>query len=425
MSDSIQPAPADPADIQPTPEAMENARRIINGGAMYAVDESLYGEGHVILHVKDLGLRIAEYLTRHDRETARWVNQEIQEKTESLQRAFVVEAERRMDAQLEVDRLKKLIERDQAGLAAGLAQVRQIIKGCAWLGNNGEWGCYEFDEQTEQTLRGEIERCLDAVDRAALWALQRSGANVTEAFHGTTWTHDLPKDADGLEQCIERLRRTDGVQADAAVIVWEQCQALVGEIDRLRDENTTYEKCLHEEEREIHKTLTRACETLGKPWRKSKDWPTLYGGVTPSICADDVLSAFENEVDRLRAALAKINDIRNSIVGLQTVNWSEHVYPLVKVLDEVGLKGMPYPDAKEQYGTMLDRTVAAETEIDRLRGVVNKATTTGIEIAEIAEKEILRLRAALERIACRDQGEVGPHMEEPRSAAIAREVLGR
>ena len=30
------------------------------------------------------------------------------------------------------------------------------------------------------------------------------------------------------------------------------------------------------------------------------------------------------------------------------------------------------------------------------------------ENAEIAEKEILRLRAALERIACRDQGDVGP-----------------
>lgn len=39
--------------------------------------------------------------------------------------------------------------------------------------------------------------------------------------------------------------------------------------------------------------------------------------------------------------------------------------------------------------------------------------------------EVIRLRAALERIACRDQGEVGPHMEEPRSAVIAREVLGQ
>lgn len=57
-----------------------------------------------------------------------------------------------------------------------------------------------------------------------------------EQFRGTTWTHDLPKDAVGLEQCIERLRRTDGVQADAAVIVWEQCQALVQEIDRFRGE---------------------------------------------------------------------------------------------------------------------------------------------------------------------------------------------
>ena len=41
-----------------------------------------------------------------------------------------------------------------------------------------------------------------------------------------------------------------------------------------------------------------------------------------------------------------------------------------------------------------------------------------------AESEVVRLRAALERIACRSEGEVGPHMEEPRAAAIARGVLG-
>ena len=55
-----------------------------------------------------------------------------------------------------------------------------------------------------------------------------------EQFHGMTWTHDIPKDPAGLEQCVERLRRTDGTHADAAVIVWEQCQALVREIDQLR-----------------------------------------------------------------------------------------------------------------------------------------------------------------------------------------------
>lgn len=135
---------------------------------------------------------------------------------------------------VEVARLKRLIERDRTGLAAGLAQVRQIVKSWSWLGNNEDWGCYSWPERTVEALRGEMEQCLEAVEKAALGALQRSGVNVTEAFHGTTWTHDLPKDPAGLEQCIERLRRTDGVRADCSVIVWEQCQALVREIDRLR-----------------------------------------------------------------------------------------------------------------------------------------------------------------------------------------------
>ena len=39
------------------------------------------------------------------------------------------------------------------------------------------------------------------------------------------------------------------------------------------------------------------------------------------------------ERDRLRDALDEINDIRNSIIGLQAINWSEHIYPLVAVLE--------------------------------------------------------------------------------------------
>lgn len=157
MSDHTQPVP-ELADIQPTPESVEVARDLV----YKVLDDLECPMGRRLVRV------IAEHLTRNDRETTRWVNQEIQEKTESLQRAFVKEAERRMDAQLEVEGLKAIIGRG------------------------------------------------------------------IEQFHGTTWTHDLPKDPAGLEQCIKRLRRTDGVHADAAVIVWEQCQALVREIDRLR-----------------------------------------------------------------------------------------------------------------------------------------------------------------------------------------------
>lgn len=44
------------------------------------------------------------------------------------------------------------------------------------------------------------------------------------------------------------------------------------------------------------------------------------------------------ERDALGAALDTISAIRDSIVGSQSVNWSEHVYPLVAALDATGRK---------------------------------------------------------------------------------------
>lgn len=52
-------------------------------------------------------------------------------------------------------------------------------------------------------------------------------------------------------------------------------------------------------------------------------------------------------------ALEGINKIRNSIVGLQTINWSEHIYPLVSLLERAGIEGGGYPQNKANYGTCL------------------------------------------------------------------------
>lgn len=73
------------------------------------------------------------------------------------------------------------------------------------------------------------------------------------------------------------------------------------------------------------------------------------------------------EVHELRETLGAINVIRNSIIGLQTLNWSEHVYPLVAALDAAGIEGMDYPEAREFFGAMLDRCNAAEDDAGRYR----------------------------------------------------------
>lgn len=69
-----------------------------------------------------------------------------------------------------------------------------------------------------------------------------------------------------------------------------------------------------------------------------------------------------------RTCLAKVNEIRNSIIGLQAFNWSEHMYPLVAALQAAGIEGMGYDAARPYFGTMLERTIKAEGELAEARG---------------------------------------------------------
>lgn len=79
------------------------------------------------------------------------------------------------------------------------------------------------------------------------------------------------------------------------------------------------------------------------------------------------------EVERLKSALTKISGIRDSMIGCQKVNWSEHVYPLVAALDAAGFEGASYEVARDQIGTLLERTNKAEAEVERLRASERRA----------------------------------------------------
>jgi hypothetical protein len=84
----------------------------------------------------------------------------------------------------------------------------------------------------------------------------------------------------------------------------------------------------------------------------------------------------------LLSALTKIDAIRNSIIGAQKVNWSEHVYPLVAALDEAGFPGQPYEQARENVGTLLEQINKAEQDNARLREAL-KSADAAFESAEI------------------------------------------
>ena len=86
-------------------------------------------------------------------------------------------------------------------------------------------------------LQGMINGLADRV--AAAHEVIAKRAEKVQAI-GTTFTHDIvPGDMDAL---LERLRRCDGKATDATVIVWEQCQALVKEVESLRGEADLYRR---------------------------------------------------------------------------------------------------------------------------------------------------------------------------------------
>lgn len=101
------------------------------------------------------------------------------------------------------------------------------------------------------------------------------------------------------------------------------------------------------------------------------------GDCTSEPNTHDQLIEAAKEVERLRAALTKINGIRNSIVGAQTVNWSEHIYPLASALNDAGFAGESYEVARENLRTLLERATKAEAEVERLSQVVRSAAEQG------------------------------------------------
>jgi hypothetical protein len=80
--------------------------------------------------------------------------------------------------------------------------------------------------------------------------------------------------------------------------------------------------------------------------------------------------------DTALKALVKIDAIRNSIIGCQSVNWSEHVYPLVAALGEAGFEGQEYEDARKNVGTLIERTNAAEARSETLLKERDEALNT-------------------------------------------------
>ncbi len=81
---------------------------------------------------------------------------------------------------------------------------------------------------------------------------------------------------------------------------------------------------------------------------------------------------YATRVEVTEAALAKIDAIRNDIIGRQTINWSQHIYPLVAALGEAGFEGEGYEEARGKAVTLIDRIQTTEAERDKLQAQLDR-----------------------------------------------------
>lgn len=118
-------------------------------------------------------------------------------------------------AEAETTRLKGVLHLDRSGLANALNRVRDEARGRRWI-PAGEWGSYEYTEQTVETLRKEIGWLLDGVERVAAEALAASG----DLAHA---------ECCGGERKEARYRTTMFVDAtEAALARWEAARGEKG-----------------------------------------------------------------------------------------------------------------------------------------------------------------------------------------------------
>ncbi len=99
----------------------------------------------------------------------------------------------------------------------------------------------------------------------------------------------------------------------------------------------------------------------------------------------------------LETALTKISAIRDSIVGMQGFNFSEHAYPLVAALDEAGYKGAGYEISRANLGTLIEQIRAAEARVAYLEADRGKVE----QLASDQRDLILELRKERDEIEAR------------------------
>lgn len=128
--------------------------------------------------------------------------------------------------------------------------------------------------------------------------------------------------------------------------------------------------------------------------------------------------------ERLHMFGEKVNNIRNSIIGTQQLNWSEHVYPLVAALDEAGFAGLSFPEARAKMSTLIEQAASSKAEVERLHNVQHDVRILVSELSEAIEQS--RVEHGNELVALRERCAVAAEsatLDELRPAPDYGEVV--
>lgn len=161
-----------------------------------------------------------------------------------------------------------------------------------------------------------------------------------------------------------------------------RCHAAEAEVARLRNLVGYDKMTLNTILEEHHAEAGKLAEENARLRAEVDETNALLARSVRDNAAYEVIRKRDSQrIATLTAALSKINDVRNSIIGSQQVNWSEHVYPLVAALNAAGIEGMEYPAAKERFATTMEQiaTLTAERDVAR----------SNYEITRLAEAERL------------------------------------
>jgi len=139
---------------------------------------------------------------------------------------------------------------------------------------------------------------------------------------------------------------------------------------------------------ELVERYERAAQNVERHAKKRECWPgdNDYDDAANALRdASSRILALQSDLERVTTALEKINAIRNSIIGFQTVNWSAHIYPMVAALQDAGFEGEGYEVAREKAQSFVERVNAAEARALTAEAALVKARTALEPFAKAAD----------------------------------------